>query len=509
MPLSPLPCVRLLPVLSAVALLAAPPADADYSFTLTGDNLIHYFPNAADTMNADYTAGMPPFYRMQPEFPATLSESVQTLVTDSLDRDGISHGGVAAAPSPAGGIDVTIKGVDQDDPVLDAFAGTLRRLLSDDVAGLALAGQAACVKSASRCWNPLESQRDSRDRPNAPWAFHLPLGMPMVNQKVLMYLNYPPSDALCAVDYFENFTMRRWTTVLQRVGIDQPALYETIADLHPIAAPGSGQSDFINETTEHYRDYNRAMIRLLSKAEQGSESILVVASGSDAREAWGKFIDADCTPRPGDIDVYRMQTTGGGTVDVPWLAANHPVATNYQACPGTNSRKDEPRSIYRSGIRCRYDGTTDANEDYYKALNDLLKDATADASEAPPEAAPRAFREDRLIEMEVRDLVAACTQRAFTAMDTANGTALERLRKAQSQCRLDWCANDGCSQRRQVCIQARLDYSYKLKGNCECEAAAVAFCEANADNACPDTEDGTAASCEAYNETHCSASDDS
>ena len=68
------------------------------------------------------------------------------------------------------------------------------------------------------CWNKNNTHKDE------PWALLLPLGLPMIMQRSVLLLNYPPTDALTEKDYLNNFTMNRWSNVLKAVGIENPTL---------------------------------------------------------------------------------------------------------------------------------------------------------------------------------------------------------------------------------------------------------------------------------------------
>ena len=90
------------------------------------------------------------------------------------------------------------------------------------------------------CWNPAPVS-------GQPWAMYLPLGLPMLNQKTTLFLDYPPLTALTGKnpdgsygDYLSNFTMCRWGRVLNAAGASNPYAYETIVDSRPVAAPGLG-----------------------------------------------------------------------------------------------------------------------------------------------------------------------------------------------------------------------------------------------------------------------------
>lgn len=406
--------------------------------TVSDPNLIHYYPNAQDP-------AMPAYYKAKTGFPQTLQQSIQQFTQASLQRDGLKADvSVAMAGTTAATITMTssdpavVKTLAGYGPMLTGFIGN---------AGLGWAGATGCQNKAG-CWDPASATSAS------PWAFYLPLGLPLVNQKAVMLLNYPPSDALCSADYLSNFTMARWSGVLQRIGISDPVLYETIVDVHPIAAPGSGQSGYIANTTGFFSPgYDQPMVNLLLTPPGSSTQVTqpLQVAGSDALASWATITGMG-TVTPGAVGTY----TPPKGPSIPWVATNHPDVTTYQSCPGDTSKSDKK----------------------------------ADAT-------PVKYSDNNLVADELMDLRAACALRLIAA-----SPGQVKPQDALNQCAKIWCTdNNGICQRKAVCIQARLDYNYTSPGNCKCEAAAAAFCAANDNNACPSPTSVT--SCEAYNAQYC------
>ena len=79
------------------------------------------------------------------------------------------------------------------------------------------------------------------------WVPCLPLGMPVANHRAVMLLHYPPIVAYRNADYLKNMTLQRWKQILLCAGVDRPELYHSIIDVNPIAAPGSGESEYAND----------------------------------------------------------------------------------------------------------------------------------------------------------------------------------------------------------------------------------------------------------------------
>ena len=69
----------------------------------------------------------------------------------------------------------------------------------------------------------------------------------MVNHRAVTLLHYPPLVALKEADYLHNNTLIRWRRLLDRIGVPDANLYHAILDVNPIAAPGSGESEYPND----------------------------------------------------------------------------------------------------------------------------------------------------------------------------------------------------------------------------------------------------------------------
>lgn len=390
------------------------------------------------------------YYKSMKGFPQTLEDSVKRFTEESLARDGIQ----ATVAVSVVDSKVTVA-INSDNPDAAQYKTILPKIMSDQVAGLGLKGAKACFDQGSSCWNPAGNPESAANRQyESHWAFYLPLGLPMVNQKTVMLLNYPPNDALCATDYLNNFTIDRWNWRLETVGIPSPEtpLYEAILDSHPIAAPGSGQSGYIRDTTPYFYskgqpNYNDAMLDTLMRPLNDSRTVPLQVAGSDARAIFAEMIGREKL-EPGEVGLWQRE----GKRTIPWVATNHPNVTNYQLCPNDPLKKCDP---------------------IYGCSDDLVAD-------------------------ELLDLQAICTLKQLAEDPNADPAT------AMTACKKIWCVenNDVC-EKRKVCIQARRDYTYRVGGTpdpgmCNCKEAAEAYCTANDDNAC-----GKEWSCEKYNKQYC------
>lgn len=126
------------------------------------------------------------------------------------------------------------------------FARVHSTVLDANHAGQGINGAAAC-QATPGAWNPMSGFPVNPSDGQCQWRFFLPLGMPIVNHKAVTVLHYPPYVAMQHADYLKNVTLERWQRLLGCVGIAEPQLYYNILDVNPIAAPGSGQSEYPND----------------------------------------------------------------------------------------------------------------------------------------------------------------------------------------------------------------------------------------------------------------------
>ena len=206
-------------------------------------------------------------------------------------------------------------------------------------------GAAYCVK-ADDCWNKNNTHKDE------PWAFLPPLGLPMVMQRSVLMLNYPPVDALTEKDYLNNFTMNRWSNVLKAVGIENPTLYETIVDIRPIAAPGSGTTENLPDAQKYFNDktettggyYINPQLSLTVDPDPGSRShkhtLPLVVLGTPAREEWNTI-----TGSGEEVLKTATATIPGASKPTPYILGNHPDLTTYQCCPGDTSSECDSHDL--------------------------------------------------------------------------------------------------------------------------------------------------------------------
>jgi hypothetical protein len=191
------------------------------------------------------------------------------------------------------------------------------------------------------------------------WALCLPLGMAMLGQRAVTLMHYPPYIAMEHGDYLYNNTLARWQNLLVSCGVDRSALgaYTTIVDVNPIAAPGSGQSEYPNDyfpimmssvffdDAATDSDYIRTMLGTLldvaGKQVTGTLPLLVCGAPTYDPQApgWFRVAYKDQLPTvktekhpelPGIVQANVMQVgtvrLAAGAPPTPYMLANHMIA---------------------------------------------------------------------------------------------------------------------------------------------------------------------------------------
>lgn len=377
----------------------------------------------------------------QSRVPQTLEASIETFLTASLKRDGFSE--IRVTPklgAKQSRVSISASGCNLAD-----YAVQLPRFLE---AGLvALAGWDRCVKEGVCKHNQGLHPCASSNKQCAPWAFYLPLGLPLVNHWSVMLLDYPPADALCGADYLGNFSMNRWAQIYAWQGVAADS-YAALVDVHPIAAAGSGESTAIQKAGSYFTEYVRAMLRVLTTPpnlakraplDYSAKTLTVLASGAPAQQAWGALLglSAGQELKAGDMGTTDRLVQGAQTA---WVTSNHPVVTSSQCCA-----KDQ---------KC-------VSETYGNSW-DLVRD-------------------ERL------DFLVACWMRLAQTYPQDPFS-----KRAECEALVDSMASERCAQ-------ARLDYSFDSDGNCHCPEAAKAFCAAHQQKACPMDSEGPYQSCSEAN----------
>jgi hypothetical protein len=165
-------------------------------------------------------------------------------------------------------------------------------------------------------------------------------------------MHYPPIVAYRNADYLDNNTLRRWAQLLTCVGVGEPTLYHAIVDVNPIAAPGSGQSEYENDyfplslTSQFYDDdargltYVRAMLEQALNPEWNAgnpHTLPLLVCGSKLYDpqaaAWFRVRYKDQLPRDANgsptadvLQVGLVRLNPDSPKLTPYMIANHMIA---------------------------------------------------------------------------------------------------------------------------------------------------------------------------------------
>ncbi len=274
-------------------------------------------------------------YMSDHDYSMAVATSIESYLRDSLTRDQISFCSLKVTPAGLDGYQVSFR---SSDPKADSYGKNQISWL--EISKLGLKGALDCQKDKS-CWEPTGQNLNC----SGPWQFYLPLGLPMVSQKIVMLLHYPPYKAMQQSDYLNNATLDRWQRLLETVGVPNKdwMLFATIVDIFPIAAPGSGEGGCFPPTSarKFFGDkgsgYIPAMLNALvaPTTPNTHHTIPVIVFGGEATGYWN--------------DNYPDAPTGvldAGSVSLdrnlperktPYMGANHPIAAVYAKCTDSHS----------------------------------------------------------------------------------------------------------------------------------------------------------------------------
>jgi hypothetical protein len=221
-----------------------------------------------------------------------------------------------------------------------------------------------------RVWNPMANYHVNKN-PNdglCKWTLFPPLGLNVMGQKGLLLLHYPPW-AVPQLGTFDNaITMKRWEQVLMCAGIapGDVGFYRTFIDVNPIAAPGSGQSEYPNDYMPIMmasaffdgppdRDYIKSMLELYLTPpgwpEDRKYTLPLLICGSPLYDpqapGWFRTSYTDILPQDKDnIPQVNVMQTGKFKVrpdskrETPYLIGNHMIAAGV-----TGKCTDQPDRI--------------------------------------------------------------------------------------------------------------------------------------------------------------------
>jgi hypothetical protein len=439
-------------------------------------------------------------------YSSNVTDTVALFTNQSLNRD-VGPGYTATAAvrgtdvyvhiGPTGTSSASDVGLPQ---WMATFASIHKKLVDTAHAGQALVGIGVCQQTTlpnpttthcadagAYCWKSQcenWSSYDKKYEPTDPWALFLPFVLPMINQKTVLFLDYPPDTSFGPnPDYLNNFTMCRYNRVLSAVtGIANPSPYDTIVDSRPIGAPGSGMSNYLPNGSTYFDNTNpaqggnylRPMLQLLTNPAGGTptQTLPVVAMGSPAQAAWAKIVGK---PYVNTLDVGQTQIVANNP-QTSWMGANHPDQTTYGCCP------NDPSSSCAN--TAQYDNQNVCFSEHQDFISDCWEQLMSNGSG-----------------MTYDQAKAACITRwKLPPAPTYSGGQWS----PDVGCQPQWLppsTNDALT----FCIQVKLDNNNKA-ARCNNAANAQAYCQAHGNNPCatfdcaPYTGPTDPATCNQYRE---------
>ncbi len=283
----------------------------------------------------------------------TFADVIRHFTASSLAQDGIGIVAGSLAVELHGereGYHIHFEAAPDCEAAAQRFAAMHASMTNEQHFGLALKG--ADAAKSTPAWNPMAGYPVNHSDGPSEWLPCMPLGMPMVNQRAVTLMHYPPIVAYRTADYLNNMTLRRWAQLLTCVGISDTSLYHSILDVNPIAAPGSGESEYpndyfpINLTSQFFDDekrglnYVRSMLELMLNPSTNAANPLtlpLLVCGSPLYDpqasGWWRTRFKDQLPKDKNgsptVDVLQVglvRLHPNSTKQTPYMIANHMIA---------------------------------------------------------------------------------------------------------------------------------------------------------------------------------------
>lgn len=241
-----------------------------------------------------------------------------------------------------------------ENEALENFSERHIQVFSKDYAQKAIRGMELLKEMG--VWNPMEGYHVNRNPidKDSRWNLFPPLGLNIIGQKGMLLMHYPPWAVLVAGTFDNAMTMQRWSRILKHSGVDEKDIekYKTFIDINPIAAPGSGESEYPNDyfpimmasgffDGPSDRDYIRSMLELflnppdLPEDSQYTLPLLICGSPLYDPQApgWFKVAYKDVLPQDENgIPMVSVLQTGKFKIrpdsnkETPYMISNHMIA---------------------------------------------------------------------------------------------------------------------------------------------------------------------------------------
>lgn len=261
---------------------------------------------------------------------------------------------------------IVIKSNDSIESLI-AFGTRHAQIFSQDCAQKAIRGMELLKEFG--VWNPMENYKVNSNPADGTSKWHLfpPLGLNIIGQKGLLLLHYPPW-AVPQMGTFNNaMTMNRWERILTSAGIpkNEVDFFKTFIDVNPIAAPGSGESEYpvdyfpIMMASAFFdgpndRDYIRSMLELYltppdwPKERKYTLPLLICGSPLYDPQApgWFRVSYTDILPKNKDdipqvnvMQVGKFRVRPDSTRETPYFIGNHMIAAGVTGKCTNNAAK--------------------------------------------------------------------------------------------------------------------------------------------------------------------------
>lgn len=271
---------------------------------------------------------------------------------NSLVADGVKNAKKVEVEKKSGKYVITIQGSSAKQ--LETFANRHKEIFNKDHAQKAIRGMELMKQLG--VWNPMANYWVNKNRNDGPckWTLFPPLGLNVIGQKGLLLMHYPPW-AIPQEGTFDNaMTMKRWEQVLNCAGIakEDVKYFNTIVDVNPIAAPGSGQSEYPNDyfpimmasaffDGPSDRDYIKSMLELYltppDHPENSKYTLPLLICGSPLYDpqapGWFRVAYTDILPQDENeipqvnvMQVGKFRVKPDSKKETPYFICNHMIA---------------------------------------------------------------------------------------------------------------------------------------------------------------------------------------
>lgn len=297
----------------------------------------------------------------------TIADVIKHYTVNSLRADGIAGIHKVEVTQTQSQYHIHIE-ADANKETLVAFGERHTMMHSSHYAGKAIRGMELLKEFG--VWNPMENYHvnNSTTDGTSKWTLFPPLGLNIIGQKGLLLLHYPPWAVLQKGTFDNAITMNRWEQVLMCAGIPKTEVnfYKTFIDVNPIAAPGSGESEYPNDYMPIMmasgffdgpsdRDYIKSMLELYLTPpgwpEDRKYTLPLLICGSPLydpqapgwfRAAYTNILPQDDAgiPRVDVLQVGKFKVRPDSRRETPYLIGNHMIAAGV-----TGQCTDHPEMI--------------------------------------------------------------------------------------------------------------------------------------------------------------------